>query len=45
MLRIISLKKHDFKEKRDYCGKFSYEYEGTEEGKIICKDCKDCKEN
>lgn len=37
------VKKHDFKEKCDFCGKFSFEYEGTKENKIICKECKNIK--
>lgn len=40
MLRIIPVNKHSFKEKCDFCSKFSYEYEGTEDGKVICKECK-----
>lgn len=34
------MKKHEFKEKCDFCGNFSDMYEGTTDGKIICKQCK-----
>lgn len=39
------VKKYEFKEKCDFCSKFSFKYEGTVDGKVICKECKIKQEN